>query len=111
MSEDSKFFQNPAVSIPVKGVGLSMVWEESRPGLRVLYMHKKIEIIQNRYGIRMAGGDFCYDRISGALGYKGDPTLGQVYPFTDLDGPLKANISIGNTGILINGCQLDFPVS
>jgi len=67
---------------------------------------EKIEDIQKRYGIRIANGDYWYDRVSGAWGYTGGPTVGQVYPFMDLGGPLKPNASNGNTGVFINGRQL-----
>lgn len=67
---------------------------------------EKVQSIQKQYGIRMANGDYWYDRVSGAWGYAGGPAAGQIYPYLDLGGPLKASASSGHTGVFINGREL-----
>jgi hypothetical protein len=67
---------------------------------------EKVQSIQKQYGIRIVNGDYWYDKISGAWGYIGGPTVGQIYPYIDLGGPMKADVSNGNTGVFINGREL-----
>ena len=45
--------------------------------------------IENHYGMRIADGDYWYDRVSGAAGPAGGPTLTFVVPGLDLGGPLQ----------------------
>jgi hypothetical protein len=54
-------------------------------------------------------GDFWYDKISGAWGVDGGPTLGFTAPGMNLGGPLKEDASRGDTGVFINGRQLPWP--
>ena len=54
-------------------------------------------------------GDFWYDKVSGAWGIAGGPTLGFTAPGMDLGGPLEEDASRGNTGVFINGRQLPLP--
>ena len=62
--------------------------------------------IENHYGMRIADGDYWYDRVSGAAGPAGGPTLTFVVPGLDLGGPLQPDASAGNTGVYINGREL-----
>lgn len=54
-------------------------------------------------------GDFWYDKISGAWGIDGGPTVGFTTPGMDLGGPLRADASHGDTGVFINGRELPWP--
>jgi hypothetical protein len=56
--------------------------------------------------MRIPRGDFWYDKVSGAWGIAGGPTLGFTSPGMDLGGPLKEDASRGNTGVFINGRHL-----
>ncbi|MDX2246563.1 MAG: hypothetical protein SF052_07310 [Bacteroidia bacterium] len=56
--------------------------------------------------IRIADGDYWYDRTSGAWGLTGGHCLGFTYANMNLGGPLSPKASAGNTGIFINGRQL-----
>ncbi len=67
---------------------------------------EKVQSLQKQYGIRIVSGDYWYDKISGAWGYAGGPAVGQIYPFLDFGGPMKANASNGNTSVFINGREL-----
>lgn len=58
--------------------------------------------------IRIPRGDFWYDKVSGAWGIAGGPTLGFTAPGMDLGGPLKEDASRGTTSVFINGRQLPF---
>jgi len=81
----------PAEALTINGVRLSP---------------EKVQAIQKQYGLRMANGDYWYDRRSGAWGYVGGPAVGQVHPFLELGGALKASASNGHTGVFINGREL-----
>jgi hypothetical protein len=59
-----------------------------------------------RHGVRIADGDFWYDRLLGAWGRPGGPTAGLIAPGLDLGGALSENASNGTTGYVINGRQL-----
>jgi hypothetical protein len=65
-------------------------------------------VFARHYGIRMASGMYWYDPISGAWGLRGSPTLGFTHPGLRLGGRLQANASGGNSGVFINGRQLDW---
>jgi len=51
-------------------------------------------------------GRYWYDTVSGAWGIEGREALGFILPGHDL-GPLAANASAGNTGVFINGRELN----
>lgn len=51
-------------------------------------------------------GRFWYDAVSGAWGVEGHETVGFILPGYDL-GPLAANASAGNTGVFINGREIN----
>jgi hypothetical protein len=67
---------------------------------------ERVRRFEQEKGLRIPPGDFWYDKISGAWGITGGPTIGFTTPGMDLGGPLKANASNGNTGVFINGRQL-----
>ncbi len=54
-------------------------------------------------------GDFWYDKMSGAWGVDGGPTVGFTTAGMDLGGPLKEDASRGDTGVFINGRHLPWP--
>jgi hypothetical protein len=51
-------------------------------------------------------GYFWYDAMSGAWGVEGHETIGFILPGYDL-GPLAADASAGNTGVFINGREIN----
>jgi hypothetical protein len=51
-------------------------------------------------------GRFWYDAVSGAWGVEGRETIGFILPGYDL-GPLAADASAGNTGVFINGREIN----
>ncbi len=61
-----------------------------------------------RYGIQVQNGNYWYDRVCGAWGYSGGPTVGFLLPGLNIGGQLRADASKGNTGVFINGRQLHF---
>jgi hypothetical protein len=66
----------------------------------------QINFLQQQYAVRVLPGRYWYDRVSGAWGFEGGPTLGQIYPGLTVGGPLRADASRGNTGVFINGREL-----
>ena len=58
------------------------------------------------YGTRPLGGDFWYDARSGLWGVVGREAFGVLRPGHDY-GPLAASASAGNTGVFINGRQIN----
>jgi hypothetical protein len=67
---------------------------------------EQINFLQQQYAVRVLPGRYWYDRVSGAWGFEGGPTLGQIYPGLAVGGPLRADASRGNTGVFINGREL-----
>jgi hypothetical protein len=65
-----------------------------------------LKALEQSYGIRAVDGNYWYDRLSGAWGYRSGPAVGQILPSLNLGGPLKANASNGNTKVFINGREL-----
>jgi hypothetical protein len=51
-------------------------------------------------------GRFWYDTVSGAWGVEGHETVGFILPGYDL-GPLAETASAGNTGVFINGREIN----
>lgn len=62
--------------------------------------------LAQHYRMRIAPGRYWYDRISGAAGPEGGPTLAFIMPGLELGGPLQSNASNGNTGVFVNGREL-----
>jgi hypothetical protein len=61
--------------------------------------------IKNIYGVTPVPGEYWYDSRSGAFGVKGGPAIGVMYP-GHLFGTLSADASQGNSGVFINGREL-----
>ncbi len=66
----------------------------------------EIQAIEQQYGVKLAAGRYWYDRLCGAWGIEGGPTLGFVMPGISVGGPLPAHASGGNTHVFINGREL-----
>jgi hypothetical protein len=62
--------------------------------------------IEAAYRIHIDDADYWYDRVLGAWGVKGGPTLGFIAPGLDLGGPLQADASDGETQVFVNGREL-----
>ena len=62
--------------------------------------------LEQDYGIVVIPGDYWYDRVSGAYGTRGKPTMGFILAGLAMGGPLQADASMGNTGVFINGREL-----
>jgi hypothetical protein len=67
---------------------------------------EKVKALEKQYGVRILPGDYWYDKMCGAWGFRGGPSAGLILPFIDLGGPLQSNASNGNTGVFINGREL-----
>ncbi len=66
----------------------------------------QINIIQTLYRNVPPPGRYWYDSRSGSWGFEGHETAGFILPGLDL-GPLPANASHGNTGVFINGREIN----
>ena len=62
--------------------------------------------VEKAYGIRIPPGEFWYDRVLGAWGGKGGPTMGFIAPGLELGGNLQADASGSGTNVLVNGRAL-----
>lgn len=58
------------------------------------------------YRLRMVAGEYWYDRVSGAWGYVGGPTIGYLRPQLPLGGPLRPDASGSGTAVYVNGRAL-----
>jgi hypothetical protein len=66
----------------------------------------KAKALEKQYGIRILPGEYWYDKMCGAWGFRGGPAAGLILPFLELGGPLQPNASDGNTNVFINGREL-----
>jgi hypothetical protein len=73
---------------------------------RVTISDDEVRKLERDHRMQLPRGDFWYDRISGAWGREGGPTLGATLPGIKLGGPLRSDASRGNTGVFINGREL-----
>lgn len=64
--------------------------------------------LEQKYSARIPDGLYWYDKLCGAWGRKGGPVLCTIAPNLNLGGPLAANASSGNTGVFINGRELNY---
>lgn len=62
--------------------------------------------VQGAYRIRIPPGDYWYDKVLGAWGGRGGPTMGFIAPGLDLGGALQANVSGSGTPVFVNGRAL-----
>jgi len=67
---------------------------------------EEIKNIEQTYRVRLQDGNFWYDRMTGAWGYRGGPTAGFILPALNLGGSMAEDASNGNTQVFINGRQL-----
>jgi hypothetical protein len=65
-----------------------------------------LQALETRYKIPIQNGRFWYDATCGAWGVEGGPTAGFIYPALNLPGPMPVDISLGGTGIFINGREI-----
>jgi hypothetical protein len=73
---------------------------------RVRLSGEELAALTQKYRIFIRDGSYWYDRMSGAWGIEGGPTLGIGYAGLNLGGPLRADASNGRTGVFINGRQI-----
>lgn len=62
--------------------------------------------LERTYRTHVQDGAYWYDRICGAWGVQGGPTLGFIQAGLALGGSLQTDASNGDTGVFINGRQL-----
>lgn len=67
---------------------------------------EQLTTLERMYHTHIQDGAYWYDRICGAWGLQGGPTLGFIQAGLDLGGSLQTNASNGDTGVFINGRQL-----
>ena len=67
---------------------------------------EQINLLRTQYGAAPPAGRYWYDSRSGLYGMWGREAGGYIRPGHDF-GPLPANASNGNTGVFINGRQLN----
>ena len=66
---------------------------------------------ETRYGLSIPGGTYWYDRVSGAWGWQGGPTVGFTLAGLNIGGALQVSASGGSdaglvTGVFVNGREL-----
>jgi hypothetical protein len=65
-----------------------------------------IRALEMRYRGHIVNGEYWYDKVCGAWGLEGGPTLGFIEAGFNLGGPLRRDASRGNTGVFVNGREL-----
>jgi hypothetical protein len=75
---------------------------------RALLSDDHLRALEAQYHYRLPDGRYWYDKVSGAWGMEGGPTVGFTLPGLDLGGPLRADASNGNTRVFINGRELHY---
>ncbi len=69
---------------------------------------QKVRALEGQYGVSIPEGNYWYDKICGAWGHVGGPTVGYVLPGLAIGGRLRPDASNGNTGVFVNGRELHF---
>lgn len=69
---------------------------------------RTLAALENHYNTTIPGGRYWYDRYSGVWGREGGPAAGHIQAGLNLGGPLWAQASNGNTGVLVNGRRLTY---
>jgi hypothetical protein len=69
---------------------------------------RTLAAIENHYHTTIPGGRYWYDRVSGVWGREGGPAAGHIQAGLNLGGPLWAQVSNGDTGVLVNGRRLTY---
>jgi hypothetical protein len=65
----------------------------------------QVRAFERQYRVRIVPGRYWYDRISGAWGVEGGPTVGLIVPGLAL-GALRPEASRGTTFVWVNGRRL-----
>ena len=66
----------------------------------------EVSRLEQGFRVRILDGDYWYDRMSGAWGMDGGPTLGFLPARLALGGELRADASGGGTNVFINGREI-----
>lgn len=66
----------------------------------------EVQSLERQYRISLVDGEYWYDKMSGAWGMQGGPTVGFTVPGLAIGGRLRADASAGQTGVFINGREL-----
>jgi hypothetical protein len=75
---------------------------------RVRLTDQELTALERRYLISIRDGAYWYDKMTGAWGIEGGPTLGIGHAGLNLGGPLRADASNGKTKVFINGRELHY---
>jgi hypothetical protein len=81
-------------------------------GYRYVYFNQErisdyaVSALEQYYQVRIVDGRYWYDRVSGAVGAEGGPTVAFILPDLNLGGRLRADASRGKTGVFVNGREL-----
>ena len=73
---------------------------------RVPLTANEVGAIEQRFGVQLRAGRYWYDRMCGAWGNEGGPTIGYVMPGLTIGGPVQPDISGGGTGVFVTGREL-----
>lgn len=99
--------KTPAAGLPRPGQAITFT-----QGIRHVtingksYSDAEVAQLERSYKVRISDANYWYDRVLGAWGVKGSPTLGFITPSLNLGGPLRADASGGGTAIFVNGREL-----
>jgi hypothetical protein len=73
-------------------------------GLRL--SDEAVQQLEQAGGVHIQDASYWYDAACGAWGLEGGPCSGFIPAGLQLGGPLRADASRGNTGVVINGREL-----
>src|SRR5262245_47402158 len=62
--------------------------------------------LERQFRVRIVPGRYWYDRVSGAWGIEGGPTIGLILPGLNIGGTLRADASRGGMLVWVNGRRL-----
>ena len=94
----------PNQSRPAQPAGVAQIAEVYINERRVT--PEQAAALKAMYGTAPAPGHYWYDSRSGLYGLWGREAAGYIHPGHDL-GPLPANASAGDTGVFINGREIN----
>jgi hypothetical protein len=72
----------------------------------VFHFEETVHQVERQLGVRLFPGRYWYDRKSGLAGYEGQGASAVLMAGLDLGGPLRADVSNGTSGVILNGRQL-----
>jgi len=67
---------------------------------------KQAAALEQSFQVRILDGTYWYDKVCGAWGLEGGPTMGFIPAGLDVGGALRADASGGHTGVFINGREI-----